>query len=418
MNSINKPKRFSRTRRGLLLGSATAAAGLAYVSYRGVRFPRMTFSPAEPASQVQQGSAAYEVRDAIFTRIPPEQSLDSEPELRAIAPEPAVSIQLKQAETRFSISNVSSQAVLQFNGGSSAQISETITGLTRSVHVKHAPNTSLELSWKFDDDRAVEFAIIGDSGGGDELPYCLARAAELGAEFLLHLGDFHYRPGEYEGAIKAFKEASIPSYVTMGNHDFNDKGLVYQRFLDNIGYFNNRFSVAGTEFINIDTAADFFPLRSGQRGRFVDTLEANSKPKIAFSHRPFVDVRPGRHHGMASKAEERWLHETFKTIGCDDYLCGHVHKSGETDVEGLKQWTVGEGLGYEDWVARKPVSQMLMGTVEPETQPLYRWVALDMPWAVHTSPEHLEKLLKEQPSDAVDWYHRTLANSLNSTKPA
>lgn len=410
LHSINTGRR--RLIRGVAAGAGLAS--IAYITNRGIRFPRLTLSPPEPASSLETALARFEIDGAIFTNNGTSNGTDDGTDeaitkLRAIQPEPSINLFAESGEVKFSIGNIAASAALDIKSATQADITESSSGLNRHVTIKLAKRESIELAWRFDDQRKVNFAVIGDSGGGDELPWCLSKAAELGAEFLLHLGDFNYTRGEYDLAVAAFGSAAIPSYITIGNHDFNDAGLVYEHFLTKLGPFNTRFELAGTEFLNIDTSVDFFPLKSGQRGRFIASLEENEKPKIAFSHRPFVDIRPGEDHEMASEAEEQWLHDTFARINCDDYLCGHVHKSGETDVRGLRQWTVGEGLGYEDWVARKPISQMLMGSVEPESAPQFAWVMLDMPWELHTSPKHLEKLIKEQPQDAINWFNRKRA---------
>ncbi len=397
-----------KSRRAFLLGAAalTGVASVAYITQRGLRFPRLTLSPAEPLHELQGKYATLAIEGAIFVAPSPNSA---DVRIRAIQPELKLTVLNALDEIKLELDNIPPSAILEIPQCARAQITESINGLRRLLTIKPSKPEKLDVVWRFADERKVVFGVIGDSGGGDELPWCLARAAELGAEFMLHLGDFNYTRGEYDLAIEAFRNAAIPTYVTIGNHDFNDSGLVYQHFLSHVGRFNHRFTVAGTEFLNIDTSANFFPTKGGQRGRFIAELERNSKPKIAFSHRPFVDIRPGHDHNLGSVAEANWLHETFQQIACDTYLCGHVHKSGETDVNGLQQWTVGEGLGYEDWVARKPVSQLLMGVVEPLTPPRFTWASLDMPWSVHTSPKHLEKLLKEQPAEAVDWFHRMRA---------
>ena len=356
----------------------------------------MTFSPPEPSSKVQLESASLSLNGLIDV-------LGSDT-LRAIQPEPHIKLILNQSKAQFTVNNIATEAALSIDGLGAFEIDESINGISRLITIQGPTGEAVELNWLLPSNESYTFAVIGDSGGGDELSWCLERAHELGAQFLLHLGDFNYAPDEYDQAIHAFYTAEIPSYITIGNHDFNDSGLVYQNFLNELGRFNHRFMLAGTEFLNIDTAASFFPLSGGQRGRFMRSLTPTSNPKIAFTHRPFVDIRPGEDHVLSSDAEADWLLNNLRAIGCEDYLCGHVHKSGETDVQGLRQWTVGEGLGYEDWVARRPVSQLLMGSIAPDTQPRFYWADLQMPWIRHTSHEHLEKLRKEQPQAAVDWF--------------
>jgi hypothetical protein len=77
----------------------------------------------------------------------------------------------------------------------------------------------------------------------------------------------------------------------------------------------------------------------------------------------------------------------------------------------LKQFTVGEGLGFEDIVHEKQVAQLLMGTIERGKAVRYQWQPLELPWAMHTSPEHEEKLLLEHPPEKLEWYRAKLAEA-------
>lgn len=382
------------------MAGAASAAGLAYISHRGLRYPRMTLSPLEPSNAIDHAFVKLLLDGVIET--------SQERLFRAIQPEPKISATLLKQEFEFKLNNVAPSAnlVVQAHGafGAAFSVDETVDGITRTVRVKGPTQEKFDLHWQLPQDQEYQFSVIGDSGGGDELRWCLKRAHELGAQFMLHLGDFNYAADEYDQAIDAFYNAALPSYITLGNHDFNDSGLVFHRFLEDLGRFNHAFNLVGTQFLNIDTAASFFPLSGGQRGRFMNSLSPSNAPKVAFSHRPFVDIRPGEDHALSSEAETQWLLEKLHYIKCQHYLCGHVHKSGESDVSGIRQWTVGEGLGYEDWVARAPVSRLLLGTVAPESEPTFKFAPLQMPWEYHTSHEHLEKLLVEQPQEVIDWY--------------
>ena len=106
----------------------------------------------------------------------------------------------------------------------------------------------VELHWQVPFKDEFTFASIGDSGGNHELSWCLKRSAELGAEFLLHLGDFNYQDGDYERAIDLFHNAPIPCYITIGNHDFHDSGLLHHQFTDYLGPFNSVFSLGNVRF--------------------------------------------------------------------------------------------------------------------------------------------------------------------------
>ena len=272
---IKKGKPHSvNTGRRRLIGAVVAGAGIAsvaYITHRGIRFPRLTLSPPEPLTSFDTPLARVDIEGAIFVNNSEANAVDtaeltnggpagSAIAMRAIQPEPIIRVLAEAGELNFAISNIATSAMLDISSTSQADISESADGLNRLVSIKLTKSDSIDLVWRFDDQRKVNFAVIGDSGGGDELPWCLSKAAELGAEFLLHLGDFNYSRGEYDSAVSAFSGATIPSYITIGNHDFNDAGLVYEQFLAQIGPFNSHFELAGTQFLNIDTSVDFFPL--------------------------------------------------------------------------------------------------------------------------------------------------------------
>jgi hypothetical protein len=268
-------------------------------------------------------------------------------------------------------------------------------------------DSSNSLSWSLPEQEGLEFAVIGDTGAGLELEWVLTRAAQLNAQFLLHLGDFNYGEGEYERAIELFYTSAIPCYISIGNHDYNDSGLIYQSFIDQLGPMNSTFEFAGTRFVNIDSAASFFPPGSGHRGRLIDQLRSSPDAvadNVFFTHKPFEDPRPGRGHDIGGWKEKDWLLWQMRDLGANTILTGHVHRSAELDFQGIKQYTAGEGLGYQDIVSKKQVSQILMGRVESGQAVNYSWENIDMPWSAHTSPAHTKKLELEQPKELLDWY--------------
>ena len=389
------------------MAGAVAGTGL-YVNQRGLRFPRMGFEHRPPAKQLDTVSASVTLEDAIFV----EQKSSSPLEIRAIAPEPSIELMAKlQGKLAVILNNVAPSAILQASGDTADSIHESIDGINRQLEIDLVPGQSIQLNWRLAEQDGSKFAVIGDSGAGKELEWILYRAADLGAQFLLHLGDFNYAEGEYDRAIELFKAAPFPCYVSIGNHDYNDSGLIYQQFINEIGPMNHSFNIAGTRFANIDSAADFFPASSGQRGVLFDKLlEDNTQftDQVFFTHRPFYDVREGEDHVIGGLGQISWLKEKIKQCGCDTLLTGHVHHSAETDLDGLRQWTVGEGLGYEDILSQKQVSQLLLGTIERGRKVAYQWAAIEMPWLSHLSPTHEIKLKRDHTPDKLEWYKAKL----------
>ena len=216
----NRKTHTVNTGRRRLIKASVAGAGvasIAYVAHRGVRFPRLTLSPPEPTTRLDTPLARFEIEGAIFVNIRElsgigpisGESPNTATLLRAIQPEPSISLAPNAGNISFSVGNIATSATLDVNSRAQTQINETTEGLNRHISIMLDRSDTIELVWRFDDQRKIKFAVIGDSGGGDELPWCLLRAADLGAEFLLHLGDFNYTRGEYDSAVTAFSEAAI-----------------------------------------------------------------------------------------------------------------------------------------------------------------------------------------------------------------
>ena len=403
------------SRRQLLLAGSSLGLGT-FVFKQGLRYPRMGFEPENPATKVVATLAQLDLNDCVYTG-------RQEPiTIRAFAPEPKIGINFKRGGTlRIDINNIASNAQLQIDGLGIKSVDEEVLGITRQLTIRANSNKKVDLAWHLPNNDAFKFAVIGDTGGGSELEWCLLRAQELEAQFLLHLGDFNYtnkdvspanRSDEYELSIQKFRHSPLPVYISIGNHDFNQSGLVYQRFLNELGPMNHAFELGGTRFINMDTAADFFPAGSGNRGNLAHQLvhsKAIYDDQLFFTHKPMQDPREGKDHGIGSASEIKWLREQMKNLNCSTLFNGHVHQSDERDLEGIYQWTVGEGLGHEDLVHKRRISRLVVGQVERGKKINYTWHSLDMPWALHQSHTHETKLLKHQRLEQLEWY-KTMLN--------
>ena len=144
------------------------------------------------------------------------------------------------------------------------------------------------------------------------------------------------------------------------------------------------------------------------RGRQLDDLMAAPTPnQIFFTHRPLRDPRPGQDHTVGGN-ELDWLHTAMKAAGGGTLLTGHVHHSAELDIDGLPQYTVGEGLGHDDILLQRQVAQMLIGTVEQGLSPSFTWAELNMPWSAHKSHTHLKKLAMRGDQRLITWYKETV----------
>ncbi|MEM7358643.1 MAG: metallophosphoesterase [Pseudomonadota bacterium] len=393
------------SRRKLLIAGGLLAGG-AYVYHRGLRFPRMGFTPPPLANQVRLSNADVSFKGLIVNR----SAAPEQPRFRAHEPEPLLTVHGSQAPLTLTIDNIAQHAVLNVQGlPAQLSLDEDIRGLQRTIRLPASVAAEVTLRWEWPDSEQVRFAVIGDSGGLQELDWCLQRAADLNTQFLLHMGDFNYSEGEYDLAIEKFNNAQIPVYVSIGNHDFNQSGLIYQQFLDEIAPLNHSFIIAGSRFTNLDTAADFFPVSTGNRGRLLHSLlqdQTEVSDHVAFSHSPFKDTRPGKDHDIGGGGEIAWLADMLSQLGVEDYLCGHVHRSSEIETHGLRQWIAGEGLGFEDIRNKKKVAQILLGEAQVGKKIQYQWAPLEMPWHLQHSPTHIEKIKKELPASMLEWYRQ------------
>lgn len=269
-------------------------------------------------------------------------------------------------------------------------VSESIHGISRVLEVSITSTSALVLEWRIPTQSRYRFASIGDSGGQEELAWCITRAKQLGADFLLHLGDINYAPGDYDSAIKLFNEAALPCYVSIGNHDFHQDGGIYGQFLRDIGPLNNQFSIGKVRFANIDTAANILPYSAGLRGKLFDQMIAETDKfshTVAFTHRPLFDPAAEGDHDIGSIGERNWLIDSYKKSGIRTVLCGHIHIYHRGEFAGLDNIIVGQGLGHQDLiVADNNYSKMMLAEVTDNEFVEYDIAPLAMPMRIHCHP--------------------------------
>ena len=365
---------------------------------RGLRYPPLSWEPHSLSNVFVHDTGKLLTSDLIRRN-------DEGLSFRAVSMTPSLKAEHKRGRTSIKVNNISPSAKLVVSAKGISSINEEQSGVDRTITIDSGATQEIELAWDNGLDEQSKFAVIGDTGGNEELSWCLNRAAELGADFLLHLGDFNYGNDDYEQAIKRFHASPIPVFVSIGNHDFHDSGIIYHNFLQQLGPLNNFFEVAGTRFVNIDTAADYFPAHSGQRGKLLKALSIDpTQSQVFFTHRPFVDPRPGQDHVIGGINEIPWLKQLIKQTGGGPLLTGHVHHSAEIEFDGIRQYTAGEGLGHEDIVLQRPAAKLLMGKVTRGEAIAFAWEDLNMPWSAHRSHTHIKKLIKDGDQQKLDWY--------------
>ena len=245
------------------------------------------------------------------------------------------------------------------------------------------------LRWQLPKLATYSFAAIGDTGGDQELAWCIQRAHQLGARFMLHLGDFNYQAGDYQRSIDLFDQAPLPIYVSIGNHDFHDSGLLHSEFRRNIGPLNHAFAIGKTRFANLDTAASMLPYGAGHRGALLESLR-NTRlgftDTVAFTHRPLVDPSDDSTHDIGSVGERDWLIESLKQAGASTLLSGHIHIYNRVSYDGIENFIVGQGLGHQDLIVNRDYSKILIGEVDTDGRVSYHPEPLAMPMNLHCHP--------------------------------
>jgi len=312
------------------------------------------------------------------------------PVFRAFRPEPVLFLENRSPEPlRVVLENVHPEARLLVTPGGRTSTWQGELPLERILEMAGAepgPARTARAKVFFPQRTAYTFAAIGDTGGATELKHCLDAARDLGADFLIHLGDFAYAEGQLENAAELLREAGIPVFAAIGNHDFH--GGHRSRFLlfrDSIGPLDSFFSFRGVEFLNLDTAADLVPAGAGQRGTLLRQVESLREPMqargvlpplVVFTHRPLVDPRTiykrrEKGHALNRTAEADWLRGRLLDLGTSAYLAGHVHESWEFDDQGLPTFISGDGL-----MRRGKPPKILIGEWVPGSALQFRWEAL------------------------------------------
>ena len=338
------------------LGALTlvgAGVGINALAMRGLRMPLMA-EPRHVKHEAWHSENHFNASadGAFFTEV-------KGPFLswRAFTPEPTLKI---QGAFQVTVDNIHPQAILSREGEGQIQ-EESIDGLKRTVLGDTEPGKELRLHWQVPFADSYRFAAIGDTGGGRELDWTMQQAHQLGAQFLLLLGDLYYQPGDDLNVIQNLSRSPVPVYAAYGNHDIVrsfDQQLLHW-FERGVGPRNSTFRLGGIQFVNLDTAADTIPWSGGMRGallRQFPPLEDNPSIRdyVIFSHRPITDLRPIEEqpsdHSIENFGEGEWLREQLLHIGARTILNGHIHNSLERDDQGLYTYIAGEGLAHLDIV--------------------------------------------------------------------
>lgn len=187
---------------------------------------------------------------------------------------------------------------------------------------------------------SVKFAVIGDTGTGDEAQLSVARQMvrqreKTHFEFVIMLGDNIYEKGEQKDIKPRFEEpykdllgAGVKFYATLGNHDII-KGLEFQTNYPNFNMGGRRYYNFAKGFSeNYEGLLEFFALDSNEitpeQLKWLDESLGASKArwKIAFSHHSIYSS--ARMHSQYTKLRAQ-LEPLYVKHGVAAVFAGHSH---------------------------------------------------------------------------------------------
>ncbi len=186
----------------------------------------------------------------------------------------------------------------------------------------------------------IIFAVIGDTGSGDEAQRAVAqqmvKQRQLKPfEFVIMLGDNIYEKGEKEKIVSHFEEPykelladGVQFYASLGNHDII-KGLEFQTNYKNFNMGGRRYynftkgSREGSESLLEFFALDTNKLDDAQLGWLDQSLKASTaRWKIAFCHHSIYSS--ARMHRPYVKLREK-LEPLYVKYGVNAVFAGHSH---------------------------------------------------------------------------------------------
>jgi hypothetical protein len=186
----------------------------------------------------------------------------------------------------------------------------------------------------------LSFAVIGDTGTGDEAQLSVARQMvrqreKTPFEFTIMLGDNIYEKGEekdikprFEEPYKDLLDAGVKFYAALGNHDIV-RGLQFQTNYPNFNMGGRRYYnfVKGSS-ANRENLLEFFALDSNEltpeQLKWLDESLAASKArwKIAFCHHSIYSS--ARMHRQYTKLRAA-LEPLYVKHGVAAVFSGHAH---------------------------------------------------------------------------------------------
>jgi len=178
--------------------------------------------------------------------------------------------------------------------------------------------------------KSVRFAVIGDSGTGDQEQYEVARQMEtyrkvVGFDFVIMLGDNIYgghQPRDFaqkfEIPYKPLLDAGVKFYASLGNHDDPEIERLYKPF-NMGGQRYHTFRKGDAQFFALDS--DYM---DAPQLRWIENSlkSSDSHWKICYFHHPLYN--DGKMHGPDLDLRNR-IEPLIKAHGVNAVFSGHEH---------------------------------------------------------------------------------------------
>lgn len=201
------------------------------------------------------------------------------------------------------------------------------------------------------------FVVLGDNRSGDaEYKRLISMAMEKSPAFIVNTGDQIPDPGDLDDWAYLWEMSrviSVPYFLTVGNHDVNDKKSeqIYKDQVDLPGnelYYS--FAAGNSLFVVLDSYLTGEQKRiEGKQYRWLESVLSGSSQryKFVFLHHPlYPDKDRGRHYGNSLDrypADRDRLQDLFVRYKVSAVFTGHEHLYLRKDVGGIPHITTGGG---------------------------------------------------------------------------
>ncbi len=198
-----------------------------------------------------------------------------------------------------------------------------------SVSLHAQSNSKLDIKLPLQEN-SVRFAVIGDSGTGDQEQYQVAREMEayrqaVGFDFVIMLGDNIYGGHDpkdfaqkFEIPYKSLLDAGVKFYASLGNHDDPNVERLYKPFNMN-GERYHTLKKGDVQFFALDsTYMDAKQLTWVEQ----NLRSSGARWKICYFHHPLYN--DGKMHGPDLDLRNQ-LTPLLKIYGVNAVFSGHEH---------------------------------------------------------------------------------------------